>query len=207
MKQLKTIALLLLLGFVALSSCQKDDTNLPSELKYRDLPGKYQITAVQSAQLIDVKGDGISSTNLYRQMFEPKYIDEEKGTISYPITGPSNALTEIQPISNWGQSDIPFAVFWFPMPIIEEVADGTLGRKLGGYTSAFIHCLYEFDADDNVILKNINGDSRFPFNRLKELKRASANEFSLFLSLNLFDFSTNQWKLTDVVITYKKMEI
>lgn len=207
MKQMKSIALLLLLGLFAFTSCQKDDTNLPSELKYRYLPGKYEITAIQSAQLIDIKGDGISSTNLYRQMFEPKYIDEEKGTISYPVTGSANVLSEIRPISGWGQQDIPFAVFFFPMPIVEEELGGTSRMKLGGYSSSHMDCLYEFDAEGNVILKNIKGDSRFPFNKLKEMKRVNTDIFTLSLSLNLFDFATNQYKLTDVIITYEKVKM
>ncbi len=207
MKQIQTVALLLLLGLVAFTSCQKDDTNLPHELKYRDLPGKYVITAIQSAQLIDLKGDGVSSTNLYRQMFEPKYIDREKGTISYPVTGPANALSEIRPINGWGQQDIPFAVFFFPMPIVEEELGGTSRMKLGGYSSSHTDCLYEFDAEGNVILKNIKGDSRFPFNKLKEMKRVNTDIFTLSLSLNLFDFSINQYRLTDVIITYEKVKM
>lgn len=207
MKQIKTVALFILLGLLAFTSCQKNDINLPSELKYRDLPGKYEITAIQSAQLIDLKGDGVVSTNLYRQMFEPKYIDREKGTISYPITGPANTLSEIRPISGWGQQDTPFAFLAFQLPIIVEEIDGTSRMKLDGYTSSYIHCLYEFDAEGNVVLKNIVGDSRFPFNKLKEMKRVNLDKFTLSLSLNLFDFSTNQYRLTDVVITYEKVKM
>ena len=64
MKQLKTIQILLL-GILIFSSC-KDNSyeEFETESRYKDFPGKYEITAMESAQLIDLKGDGISSTNL-----------------------------------------------------------------------------------------------------------------------------------------------
>ena len=197
----------LIVGLLMFASCQKDDDkNLPTDVKYNYLPGKYKITAIQSAQLIDLKGDGKLSTNLYRQMTEPIYIDKEKKAISYPIAYPNNILTEIRPINGYGQQDIPLAVFWFPLQDIIKKLDGSQGWELNNYTDSSISYRYELDSEGDVKLADMKGDSRYPFNKVNGLTRKNMDEFTLSMTVNLFDFAINNWALTDIVITYERVK-
>lgn len=207
MKQFKVNNLfIMVLGLLLFASCQKDDDkNLPTDVKYNYLPGKYKITAIQSAQLIDLKGDGKLSTDLYRQMTEPIYIDKEKKAISYPVTDPGNILSEIRPVNGFGQQDIPLAIFWFPLPDIIQKLDGSQGWELNNYTDSSISCRYELDSEGNVRLADMKGDSRYPFNKINSLDRENLDIFKLYMTVNLFDFSINNWALTDVVITFERI--
>lgn len=207
MKQTKTTLLIMMLGLIAFTSCQKENDHLPDELKYRDLPGRYEIVAIQSQQQVDLKGDGNATTDLYRQIGVPKYVNNVDDQIAYAFTDISLYPAEIRPISGSGQPDIPNAFFLLPMQVLEEKTDLASRWKLSHYMSSFISCHYEFNSDGNIVLKNVRDDSLFPFNKIKEIKRVHAGKFTLLMSLNLFDFSINNWRLTDVVITYERVNM